>query len=227
MRTRVPYWQVGTKKENNCDERMKDEGGQGAIIFKYKGYSKNLIFSRISYYTYPLPLHVLQRIIPAPLQAVHSIGDRLVKPSTESSRLSLFVISIGVSLLPVALQNIHASPPEVAQDGHGFGSDFKPCAIARPPNMTEVATADIAWLVSSVLIEEGSMMECVFIDNRWFWLFRVGTRIVFETTFCFVFILVSIEQDVEQASQRLVIIVFLFTFAQTTCLFFKLSLIHI
>jgi|TARA_X000000368_G_scaffold163127_1_gene128557 hypothetical protein len=179
------------------------------------------IFSRISYYTYPLPLHVLQRIIPAPLQAVHSIGDRLVKPSTESSRLSLFVISIGVSLLPVALQNIHASPPEVAQDGHGFGSDFKPCAIARPPNMTEVATADIAWLVSSVLIEEGSMMECVFIDNRWFWLFRVGTRIVFETTFCFVFILVSIEQDVEQASQRLVIIVFLFTFAQTTCLFFK------
>ena len=179
------------------------------------------IFSRISYYTYPLPLHVLQRIIPAPLQAVHSIGDRLVKPSTESSRLSLFVISIGVSLLPVALQNIHASPPEVAQDGHGFGSDFKPCAIARPPNMTEVATGDIAWLVSSVLIEEGSMMECVFIDNRWFWLFRVGTRIVFETTFCFVFILVSIEQDVEQASQRLVIIVFLFTFAQTTCLFFN------
>ena len=38
--------------------------------------------------------------------------------------------------------------------------------------MTEVATADIAWLVSSVLIEEGSMMECVFIDNRWFWLFQ-------------------------------------------------------
>jgi hypothetical protein len=68
----------------------------------------------------------------------------------------------------VALQNIHASPPEVAHDGQGFGSDFKPCTIARPPNRIEVATTDIAWLVSSVPIEDGSMIECVFIKDRWF-----------------------------------------------------------
>lgn len=156
-------------------------------------------------YTYPEPLHVLQRIIPAPLQPVHSIGDRRVKPSTESSRLSFFVISMGVSLLPVALQKMHASPPDVAQDGQGFGSDFKPCTIARPPKRIDVATTDIAWFVSSVPMEDGSMMECVFIKDRCFWPFR-------ETTFSPASLLTSVARDVEQALQLLEIIALIFSY---------------
>ena len=64
----------------------------------------------------------------------------------------------------MALQNIHASPPQVAHDGQGFGSDFKPCTIARPPNRIEVATTDIAWLVSSVPIEDGSIIELILVS---------------------------------------------------------------
>lgn len=116
------------------------------------------------YYTYPVPLHVLQRIIPAPLQPVHSIGDLFVKPRTESSLSSLFEVSTGVSLLPVELQNIQASPPAVAQDGHGFGSSgLTPWIIANPPKKMDVATTTTAWLVSSLPITEGSIKELVFV----------------------------------------------------------------
>ena len=91
----------------------------------------------------PVPLHVLQRIMPAPLHAVHSRGDRLVKPRPLSSFLSRCEIFTGASRLPVPSQKMHVSPPLCAHA-------HKPTRAHAPTRRTRrVRAHDAGFLAAS------------------------------------------------------------------------------
>jgi len=100
-----------------------------------------------------VPLHVLHRIIPAPLHAVHSRGDRLVKPRTLSSFLSRCEIFTGASRLPVPSQKMHVSPPLCAHAGHGSGSPFSPKPTANAPMTAPKPAMEASCAASSSAVD--------------------------------------------------------------------------
>ena len=100
-----------------------------------------------------MPLQVLHRIIPAPLHAVHSRGDRLVKPRTLSSFLSRFEIFTGASRLPEPSQKMHASAPLCAHAGHGSGSPFNPSPTANAPMTAPKPAMEASCAASSSAVD--------------------------------------------------------------------------
>ena len=107
----------------------------------------------VSSHLNPVPLHVLHRIIPAPLHPVHSRGDRLVKPMTLSSFLSRFEIFTGASRRPEPSQKMHASPPLCAHAGHGSGSPFSPRPTAKDPMSAPNPAMEASCAASSSAVE--------------------------------------------------------------------------
>lgn len=80
--------------------------------------------------TYPVPLHSLQKMMPAPLHCGHSQGD-LCTPTNASTDKPGFSGSFTCpSTRPVPRHIVHCNPPVPPHAAHGSGSPLSPLSSA-------------------------------------------------------------------------------------------------
>ena len=80
--------------------------------------------------TYPVPLHSLQKMMPAPLHCGHSQGDRCTPTNASTDKPGFSGSFTCPSTRPVPRHIVHCNPPVPPHAGHGSGSPLSPLISA-------------------------------------------------------------------------------------------------